>query len=136
MRMRPDFIVETGTAYGGSALFLATVCDAIDHRVVGIRRPKWSGGDLMYAKPPVAWIMLERPGGGDERLCLAHDRSAAPLRQPDKSRPPETASACRAASGPSQRRHQGGCFAGGRSTGGASGRYTCPSIPVKFGNRL
>ena len=28
--LRPELIVETGTADGGSALFLATVCDAID----------------------------------------------------------------------------------------------------------
>ena len=29
--LRPAVIVETGTAFGGSALFMATVCDAIDH---------------------------------------------------------------------------------------------------------
>lgn len=28
---RPDAIVECGTAYGGSALYLATVCDAMSH---------------------------------------------------------------------------------------------------------
>jgi cephalosporin hydroxylase len=28
--LRPQLIVETGTAHGGSALFLATVCDAVD----------------------------------------------------------------------------------------------------------
>lgn len=34
---RPDVIVETGTAHGGSALFLASVCDAMGHgRVVTI----------------------------------------------------------------------------------------------------
>lgn len=27
---RPDLIIETGTHRGGSALFLATICDAID----------------------------------------------------------------------------------------------------------
>lgn len=36
-RVRPSVIVETGTAYGGSALFLASVCDMIDHgRVVTV----------------------------------------------------------------------------------------------------
>jgi cephalosporin hydroxylase len=30
-RLRPDIIVETGTASGGSALFLASMCDLIDH---------------------------------------------------------------------------------------------------------
>src|SRR4051812_31456755 len=34
---RPDVIVETGTRFGGSALFLASVCDQIGHgRVVSI----------------------------------------------------------------------------------------------------
>ena len=28
---RPDLIVETGTQYGGSALFMASMCDMIDH---------------------------------------------------------------------------------------------------------
>lgn len=28
---RPDIIVESGTAYGGSALFLASVCDLLGH---------------------------------------------------------------------------------------------------------
>lgn len=35
--LRPDFIIETGTRFGGSALFMATVCDAIGHgRVITI----------------------------------------------------------------------------------------------------
>ncbi len=29
--LRPDLIVECGTAFGGSARYLATVCDALDH---------------------------------------------------------------------------------------------------------
>jgi cephalosporin hydroxylase len=34
---RPDWVVETGTGRGGRALFLATVCDALDHgRVISI----------------------------------------------------------------------------------------------------
>lgn len=36
-RLRPTLIVETGTAFGGSALFLASMCDAIGHgRVVSV----------------------------------------------------------------------------------------------------
>jgi cephalosporin hydroxylase len=36
-RLRPDLIVETGTYNGGSALFLASVCDLLDRgRVVSI----------------------------------------------------------------------------------------------------
>lgn len=35
--VRPDVIVETGTLHGGSALFLASICDALGHgRVVTI----------------------------------------------------------------------------------------------------
>lgn len=30
-RLQPEFIIETGTASGGSALFLASMCDLIDH---------------------------------------------------------------------------------------------------------
>src|SRR5262249_4097887 len=29
--VRPDLIVETGTAFGGSALYLASVCDLVGH---------------------------------------------------------------------------------------------------------
>ena len=29
--LKPDLIIETGTAYGGSALYMATICDAINH---------------------------------------------------------------------------------------------------------
>ena len=35
--VRPDWIVETGTGGGGRALFLATICDLIDHgRVISV----------------------------------------------------------------------------------------------------
>lgn len=29
--VRPDYIIETGTSYGGSALFYASLCELIDH---------------------------------------------------------------------------------------------------------
>ncbi len=32
--LRPSLIVETGTAFGGSALFLASICDLLDHGTV------------------------------------------------------------------------------------------------------
>jgi len=36
-RVRPDWIIETGTANGGRALFLASICELLDHgRVVSI----------------------------------------------------------------------------------------------------
>lgn len=34
---RPELIIETGTAHGGSALFIASICDLLDHgRVITI----------------------------------------------------------------------------------------------------
>ncbi len=44
-RVRPDWIIETGTANGGRALFLASICDLLDHgRVISI--------DAQVAEPP------------------------------------------------------------------------------------
>ena len=31
VRTRPDYIIETGTAYGGSTAFYASICELIDH---------------------------------------------------------------------------------------------------------
>lgn len=51
---RPDVIVETGTAHGGSALYLASVCDAMGHgRVVTIDTRELPG---RRAHPRVAYI--------------------------------------------------------------------------------
>jgi cephalosporin hydroxylase len=42
--VRPDLIIETGTARGGSALFLASMCDLLGAgRVVTIDLEEWSG---------------------------------------------------------------------------------------------
>ncbi len=42
--LRPDVIIETGTCYGGSALYIASVCDLVDHgRIVTI--------DIDHSKP-------------------------------------------------------------------------------------
>ena len=30
-KLKPDFIIETGTAHGGGALFLASICDMVEH---------------------------------------------------------------------------------------------------------
>lgn len=36
-KLKPDLIIETGTLYGGSALYLATILDAVDHgRVISV----------------------------------------------------------------------------------------------------
>ena len=35
--LRPDLIIETGTYSGGSAMYLASVCDLLDHgRIVSV----------------------------------------------------------------------------------------------------
>jgi cephalosporin hydroxylase len=40
--LRPDLIVETGTAHGGSALYLATLCEALDRgEVVSVDIGHW-----------------------------------------------------------------------------------------------
>lgn len=46
VELRPDWIIETGTAYGGSALYLASICDLLGHGriltvdvVQGVSRP-------------------------------------------------------------------------------------------------
>ncbi|WP_240002380.1 CmcI family methyltransferase [Oleisolibacter albus] len=47
VRRRPDLIVECGTHKGGSALFLASVCDLVGHgRVVSIDLRNGPGADL------------------------------------------------------------------------------------------
>jgi cephalosporin hydroxylase len=41
-RTRPDLIIETGTFFGGSALYLASMCDLLDNgRVVTIDVKQW-----------------------------------------------------------------------------------------------
>jgi len=40
-RLRPDVIVETGVAHGGSLVFYATLCKALNHgRVIGVELPR------------------------------------------------------------------------------------------------
>ncbi len=38
--IKPDFIIETGTYYGGSALFMAAMCDLVNHGTVITIDPK------------------------------------------------------------------------------------------------
>jgi cephalosporin hydroxylase len=43
-QLRPDLIVETGTAHGGSALYLATLCEALGRgEVVSVDVGHWPG---------------------------------------------------------------------------------------------
>lgn len=42
--MRPDLIVECGTWKGGSALYLATICDMVDHGLIAtVDINQWAG---------------------------------------------------------------------------------------------
>lgn len=47
VRLRPDVIVETGTCFGGSGLYLAAICELLGHgRVVSIDLVDQSNGNL------------------------------------------------------------------------------------------
>jgi cephalosporin hydroxylase len=51
--IRPDVIVETGTRFGGSALFLASVCDLLDHgRVVTVDLEDLASNDTVRRSHP------------------------------------------------------------------------------------
>ena len=61
VRLRPDWIVETGTGSGGRALFLASVCDLIGHgRVLSVDatvddgRPEHPRITYVHGDPPAA----------------------------------------------------------------------------------
>jgi cephalosporin hydroxylase len=42
--VRPDLVIETGTAHGGSALYLGCLLDILDHgRVVSVDLDEWEG---------------------------------------------------------------------------------------------
>ena len=54
---RPDVIIETGTYAGGSALFIATVCDAIDHGyVISIDIQNDRFKDLLPKHQRITWL--------------------------------------------------------------------------------
>ena len=56
--LRPDFIVETGTYWGGSALFLASICDLIGHgQVITIDvRPIAESPTTCPAHPRITYV--------------------------------------------------------------------------------
>ena len=56
--LRPDFIVETGTRYGGSALYLATVCEALGRgHIITIDVQALASGDRVRpAHPRVTYL--------------------------------------------------------------------------------
>jgi cephalosporin hydroxylase len=61
VELQPDLIIETGSAFGGSALYLATICDLIDHgRVVSVDvKP---AGPLP-THPRIAWLTGDSVSG-------------------------------------------------------------------------
>ena len=87
VRTRPDLVIETGTLFGGSALFMATVLDVIGHgRVITIDRDDKPGRP---AHPRISYwlgssvdvsIVTEArkaAGGGRTMVVLDSDHSAA-----------------------------------------------------------
>ena len=56
--LQPDLIVETGSAFGGSALYMATICDLVDNgRIVSVDNnsdPNVTGSLPMH--PRITWI--------------------------------------------------------------------------------
>jgi cephalosporin hydroxylase len=87
VRTRPDLVIETGTMFGGSALFMATVLDLIGHgRVITIDREDKSGRPV---HPRISYwlgssvddsIVAEArkaAGGGRTMVVLDSDHSAA-----------------------------------------------------------
>jgi cephalosporin hydroxylase len=98
-RTRPDVIVETGTLKGGSALFLASMCDLIGHgRVVTIDVREWDRPDhprityltgssvdpaivaqVREAVRPSAGVMVLLDADHSKEHVLAELRTYAPL---------------------------------------------------------
>jgi cephalosporin hydroxylase len=76
---RPDLIVETGTAHGGSALFLASMCDLVGHgEVISIdveqrERPQHPRITYLHGSSTAPEIVAEvrtRAEGTSSRLVL------------------------------------------------------------------
>jgi cephalosporin hydroxylase len=70
--LRPDLIIETGTAFGGSALYLATLCDTLDRgRVVSIDIAHKD--ELPPAHPRITYVL----GSSTDPAIAADMREAA-----------------------------------------------------------
>jgi cephalosporin hydroxylase len=93
-RTRPDTIIETGTADGGSALFLASVCDQLDHgRIVSIdiekgKRPRHeritylNGSSTEVTVKPEGKTMVILDSDHSKEHVLAELRKYAPMVSP------------------------------------------------------
>jgi cephalosporin hydroxylase len=91
VRTRPDLVIETGTFFGGSALFMATVMDIIGHgRVITIdqaakpdrpvhpRVSYWNGSSTDAA---IVAEARKAAGSGRSMVVLDSDHSAAHVYQ-------------------------------------------------------
>ncbi|MDR3605156.1 MAG: CmcI family methyltransferase [Syntrophaceae bacterium] len=85
-KLRPDLIVETGTLYGGSALFLATILEAANHgRVISVdisdgpdpERPRPRHRRLKYIKgsstDEIVLLKLEEESAGLDTVMVILD---------------------------------------------------------------
>ena len=87
VRRRPDLVIETGTLFGGSALFLATVMDIIGHgRIITIDREEkpnrpahprisyWLGSSV---DPSIVTEARKAAGNGRTMVVLDSDHAMA-----------------------------------------------------------
>ena len=95
-RVRPDWIVETGTANGGRALFLASICDLLGHgqsrldRSPGRREPRRASAHHLHRGPG--------PGGRHLRAGSARSWATRRTRSSCSARSPARTSASKASS--------------------------------------
>ena len=71
-KLQPDFIVETGTASGGSALFLACMCDLIGHGEVITIDTDERPGEPRPSHPRLSYVI----GSSIDQTVLARIRDA------------------------------------------------------------
>lgn len=77
-RLRPDLIIETGTLYGGSALFLATILEAVKHgRVVSVDIS--DGPDQEIPRPRHRRLQYIKGSSTDEIVLLKLEEEATDL---------------------------------------------------------
>ena len=56
--LRPDLIIETGTYRGGSGLFMASICDLIDHgRLITIDHRHYTDRSALQKRPHPCCIL-------------------------------------------------------------------------------
>jgi cephalosporin hydroxylase len=77
-KLKPDLIIETGTLYGGSALFLATILDAINHgKVISVDIS--DGADGQKPRPCHQRLKYIKGSSTDEIVLLKLGEESAGL---------------------------------------------------------